>query len=491
MYHHPPKRKQLIRRTFIYGLMSCAVVGLVIVLVFVMLGYQFDRNDGTLEQGGLVQFDSRPTSATVTIDGASFGTRTPSKTTVHSGKHFITMNRTGYKTWQKSVRVLPGSVLWLNYTRLIPNELKPVNVANLSHVSSTAASPNGKWMAIHEDAATPAIKLADLSRDTVTVKTLALPADSYSHPAEGKPQNFSLETWDPDSRYILVKHTYDNTKVEWIVVDSRDKSAAKNVTTLLNIDASQIQFSPGDSTIIYAQIAGDVRKIDIDAATLSRPLVTNVVDFSLYDRSTLTYSTAIDPLTKTRSVGYYEDGTDAPQVIRSYTDDGQASLHIAIGEYFNEMYTAIAYGDSVEVLKGDLPTADTPKASLPRVIKSFAMPEGNTQYLSIMNDERFVVAQAGASYQVYDIELKKTALTTLKGVSDVTKELEWLDGYTLWSDRDSMVRLYEFDGSNQHNIMPVAPGFSASLSPNAKYLYGIGTSSDHEYHLKRVRLILP
>jgi hypothetical protein len=467
--------------------MSLAVIVSVTVLVFVMLGYQLNRNDGKIEQGGLVQFDSRPTGASVTVDGTSFGTRTPSKTTMTAGQHFVTMGRTGYKTWQKSISVLPGSVLWLNYTRLIPNDLKTSNVASFPSVSSTSVSPDSKWMAIEDDAASPAIHLADLSQDIVKTTQVVLPAVSYTHPSEGKTQSFTLVTWDPDSRYILVKHVYDDIKTEWLVVDSKDVSLTKNVTTLLDINASKVIFSGENSHTLYAQIDTDVRKIDLGAATISRPIITNVAEFGLYDRSTITYTTVLNPDTKMRSVGYYDDGAEKPYVIRNFSDDGVTPLHVAFGKYFGDMYEAISYGDTTEVLKGDLPTDTKPFTF--RVISKMNV-LGGAQHLSIVTEGRFVVAQNGGTYQVYDLELKKATTTILKGSTNVTQELPWLDNYMLWSDRDNMLRLYEFDGTNQHDIMPVAAGFSATLSPNSKYLYGIVKSSDGVYHLERVRMII-
>jgi len=90
----------------------------------------------------------------------------------------------------------------------------------------------------------------------------------------------------------------------------------------------------------------------------------------------------------------------------------------------------------------------------------------------------------------YDVELNKMTMTTLKGASDVTNQLQWIDGYMLASDRDGMMRFYEFDGENQHDIMPVVPGFSITLTPNEQYVYGITKSLNNSYHLTRARLIL-
>jgi hypothetical protein len=485
MYHPPSKRKQVIQRIAIYSFMSLTVISLVAVLIFIMLGYQFNRNEGRIEQGGLLQFNSRPTGGTVTIDGASFGTRTPSKTTLTAGQHFITMERKGYKNWQKSVNVIAGSVLWLNYTRFIPNELKPTQVADFSTVTSTSVSPDSKWMAVKEAADTAVVQLMSLSGDTVKRTSLQLPTSSYTASSAGKAQSFELVTWDPDSRYLLVKHIYDDTKLEWLIVDTQNVNETKNITKLFTIDAANILFSGNNPMILYALIGTDVRRVDIGAETLSRPLASNVAEFSVYEDSTIVFSGLVDPQTKSRSVGYYDERSDKVRTVRSYTDDGGMPLHFAIGEYFNETYFAISYGEKIDILKGSLSDPAQAKQIAGSTIVDSA------QYLSISTDGRFVVAQNGGTYVVYDLELKKSNTTTLKGTSEVRQKLRWLDTYTVWSDRDGMVRLYEFDGANQHNIMPVTPGFNVTLSPDETYMYGIAQSADGGFHLQRVRMILP
>jgi hypothetical protein len=488
MYHPPPKRKQLIQRIAVYVLMSISVVGLVIILVLIMLGYQFNRNDGKIEQGGLVQFDSRPGGVNVAIDGLSFGTKTPSKTTMTSGDHFITMNRTGYRQWQKSVNVVAGSVLWLNYARMIPTDIATADIAAFPTLTGTVSSPDDKWMAVQEVPSAPTIKLADLSADDVKIASLALPSNSYTQPSTGQTQTFNLVNWDNDSRYILVNHTYDDTKQEWLVVDTTNVSNTKNITKLFNVAASKLVFSENNNQVMYAQIGTEVHRLDIAGTVLSPALLTNVAEFSGFDQK-LGYVTLPDPTTKQRSVGYLTEGVDAPHVIRSYTDDSSTPLHLAMSKYFNDTYISIAHGDKVEILQGDLPKSDTTKSLTLTALTSVPV-VGGTQYLSVKTDGRFIIAQQGTAYTVYDLELKKTTTTTLKGSTPVAAQLRWLDGYTLWSDQGGQLRLYEFDGANQQDVMAVEPGFSASVSQNGKYLYGITKAKDGQYHLTRARLVL-
>lgn len=487
MYRQPSKQKVLLQRVVVYSLMTLSVVGLVVVLVFVMLGYQFNSDDGKIEQGGLVQFDSQPSGAEVTIDGRAFGTRTASKTTMTAGQHYITMSREGYTSWQKSVTVVPGSVLWLNYARLVPTDLNPASVADFPAVTSAAASPDAKSMAVIEDVSSPVVKIADLTREDAKITSLALPKDIYTSPGEGKTQRFTIDSWDPDSKYVLVKHDYDDDRTEWLVVDTDMPSASKNVTRLLDIAVSKLRFSNGDSTVLYAQIDGDIRKINLNDATLSRPLVTNVDTFDLYSDSMITYASRPDETTGKRTVGYYVDGADSPRVVRTI-DDKEAPLRFTVGRYFNETFEAVALGDTVEVLRGDLPRDGKAKIAL-KPVTTFQIP-GGAQYLSDQTNGRFIVAQNGATYATYDLELEKKTVTTLKGSSEVKSELKWLDEYHIWSDRDGTLRLYEFDGANQQDIMTVVPGLSVAVSPNGKYLYGITKSADGVYHLSRVQMII-
>ena len=111
MYHTPTKRRKRVQLTFIYMLMVLSIVSIVFVLILVVQGYRYNSYDGKVEQGGLVQFDSRPSGATVSVDDITLSARTASKITLSSGRHTVKMTRDGYSTWQKNVSVTPGGVL--------------------------------------------------------------------------------------------------------------------------------------------------------------------------------------------------------------------------------------------------------------------------------------------------------------------------------------------------------------------------------------------
>lgn len=471
--------------------MVLAILGLVTALVFVVLGYRFNGDEGTLEQGGLVQFASQPGGATITLDGMQFGARTAAKTTMTPGTHHVVMSRSGYQEWRKTVSVVPGAVLWLNYARLIPQELPVESVATLPMISSSATASNKEWMILATDPVLPELQLVDIRETEPTVTKLVLPEELYTPPAAGKAQHFSVIEWDKDSRHVLVKHTTEGVeRPEWLWIDTRAMAESKNISRLLNIDSNEMRFSRTGSQALYALIAGDIRKIDLGAATLSRPLVSNVAEFDLYRDTGVVYTTRPQAETEQRTVGYALDSEESPRTLRTFNDDSAVPLHVAIGEYFNDTYIAIAHGSTVSIVTGEVPKTAVDLDAM-RHVASMKL-SAPVNRLSILTEGRFVVAEMNDTYAVYDLEIKRETVTALKGASaENVRKLQWIDGYMPWSDRDGTLRLYEFDGANQHEIMPVVPGQTVTLSRNGTYLYSIGKSSDAEtYQLQRVRLIL-
>lgn len=174
MHRQKNKRRKQLQLAFVYTLMVVSVLSIVTVLVLVIQGYRYNRYDGKVEQGGLVQFDSRPSGATVLLDDVQLANRTASRLTVSSGDHVVTMTRDGYSTWKKTVTVKPGAVLWLNYTRLFPTSPVVTTAASFASVSGALASPDRKELAVVQKAATPRVTLVKLDGDTPKVTQLTL-----------------------------------------------------------------------------------------------------------------------------------------------------------------------------------------------------------------------------------------------------------------------------------------------------------------------------
>lgn len=478
------KRRQPLVRTAVYSLMTLSVVAIVTLLMFIVLGYSFNQRDGKLEQGGLLQFASTPTGADVTLDEIKLGPATNTKSTVAAGSHSVKFDRQGYRTWMKTISIEPGQIGWLSYARLIPKTITPSMLRTFPVLTGALASPQHKYMILHEAAETPSFVLANIEGDTVRYEELVLPTDSYTVPTTGKSQSFTAEAWSRDEDAVLVRHTFNDNQTEWLYLDRGSPERSVNISATFGVEPSKIQFAGTGHRLLFVQTADIVRRINLDDLTLSRPLATKVDHFTGYDDKTIVFAASADDK-GLRHVGYAATDIATPVMLAAYPNDGQP-LFADLSNYFNKKYLATVHGTQLTVTAGSLPTL-TDKGSM----KSFAkrtIPAGTTDLVWSRN-HRFAVAQLPDGYATYDIELMKYDKTTWATQPTIQRPLQWLDDYMFWSDAGNMLRFYEFDGANQQNIMPVTEGFSAGISPNDKYIYGV-EKTDKGFEFKRARLIL-
>lgn len=479
------KRRQPLVRTAVYSLMTVSVIVIVSLLMLVVLGYSFNQKDGKLEQGGLLQFQTIPSGATVTLDEVKMGSQTNTKSTVETGNHSVRFDRDGYRTWQKSILIHAGQIGWLSYARMIPSTITTQPVRSFTALSGSLASPDRRYIMLHEAADQPTFLLADISGDSLQYRTIALPSGSYTAPSAGKTQTFTLDSWSTDENSILIRHTYDDSKTEWLYLDRNSPEKSIDITTAFAVQPSKLVFAGSGHRLLFVQTDDIVRRLNLDDQTLTRPLATRINNFNRYDDKTIIYVTNPDDKGQ-RTVGYAATDITDPQTIATYPGDGQP-LYADMGSYFNRRYVALVHGTELKIVTGDLPTSGH-KGNL----KTFAtqtVPAG-AMNLNMSRNGRFAVEQLPDGYATYDLELMKYDKTTWAVQPTTQREISWLDDYMIWSDGGGQLRFYEFDGANQNNIMPVAEGFSTSISPNDKYVYGIG-KTDKGYELKRALLLLP
>lgn len=465
--------------------MTLAVGVIVTFVVLFVLGYRFDSSDGRLERYTMLQFNSNPSGADVTVDGKSLSSQTPNKVTIQAGKHLITMSKTGYETWTKNVDAKSGVLTWLNYALLVPKKLTVEPIASYAAIYETLASPEGRYMLVEEQADTPVFNLVDLSSDTIRATKLTIPASLYSDATTADiTHNFHIDKWDDGGRYVLIKHTYAD-KNEWLVLDTQDANLTKNITRLFDFAITSINFLGTSGNIFYALGTNDIRKIDLSAGTISRPLVSNVISFNIYSTNIIGYvgnGTAANQ----KIIGLYRDGDDNAHIIRTILDDN-LPINIAAARYFNEYYVIISDGKKVDILSGSYPNSVNDASSL-KALTSFVMNE-DIQNLSISPTGEYILMQSGAYFASYDLEYQSLASTRLTGTGSVAL-LRWINDNYIWSDRDGSLTIREFDGTNIRTINTVATGQSATLTSNGRYLYSINKSVT-DYQLQRVRMVLP
>lgn len=457
------KRRKRIQLTFIYLLMAVAVVSIVAILLLVIQGYRYNRFDGKLEQGGLVQFDSRPSGATVTVDDITLANRTASKVTLSSGQHTVTMSREGYSTWRKNVVVKPGSILWLNYTRLFPTSPKNTTSTSFDTISSALVSPDKKTMAVLTKSDIASINLVPLDTDTPKTTVLTIPATGLSAPGSDQAQSFSLMSWDADSNLLLLKHVYGES-TEYLSFDTRS-STVHNISRELGVSVAKILYSLSDSNVLYVlTTTGELRRISLDSATLSGPLASDVQDIMTTEERVLFYTTKQTADVKP-SIGYITAGASKAKVLGTYDD---TSLRAASATYYGQHYIVLQHGETLTISKGGLPASDSNDAVKLSSVANLKV-KGDFSYIGFSPEEhRFVYVAGGNTVVTYDLELLASATVSLQNA--LTRDVSWLDGYHLLATGQNSY-YYDFDGTNSQLFASNTIDMPATLSPNEKFIY--------------------
>lgn len=469
----------LIRRVISYTLMVVAVLLISIVLVLLMLGYRFNRYSGTIQQGGLVQFISQPSGASIKVGDIILAKKTRSKITLTPGDYLVTMQKTGYRDWKKNVTIKAGAVLWLNSARFVPNDPKTAPVLTMKTLDSI--STRGNVIALLQDKLTPTVTMVDVSGDTPKTENITVP-DSVL--ASKVAAGYTLGDWLSD-RYILMKRTISGAS-DWIAVDTDSPKDSTVIASSKSRNPLEVTSDPRSSGAVLIRYSdGTVASQSISSQEFVDLPLKSVASMTS-DGNTLFYTTA--PRNGQVSTGYLTLGDDQSRILRTYETD--KAVRISSGHYFSTRYIATSVGTATYIEQVEsLPSSDDQGSQITSLPFKTVMTPSPVSFSSFKANGRFVVLQQSDSLTTFDIELMRQSDTPIADAKKLSLQLKWLDQFHFWSDANGYLRQYEFDGTNQTDVVKVEPGFSASYSSNGRYLYTIGKTST-EYQLQQTKMIL-
>ena len=490
MFKKPTKRQSIIRRTLL-AIVATISVGIVLtVSILFLLGYRLDSGNGRLEQGALLQFDSIPGGATVTVDGKELSGKTATKLTTIAGTRQVQMSKDGYENWVRSLTVEAGTLTWLNYARLVPTVRTIQPVLTYNQLSQLVFSPDNRWALVIEQPTSPVLRLVDIRSDQVSQTTLTIPDNLFDQAGVANVEhNFRLIRWSENGRHALLTHSA-NGQTEWLLIDTQNISSSINITKLFSVSFSDIKFAGTSGSSLFGLSSdGILRKLDVGAGTISRSLISRVESFDVFDNSTISFVGQQGTEPSQRVAGTYKDGEEGPLIVRTEADLS-LPVHIAVGRSFNNDYVALSVGSQVHILSGNYSASGSAGTNSLQDYDSFNA-SGNVEFLSFSPESAFLVAQSGKQFLGYELEHRRhenSEIVVGGGASSVNR-LNWLGDAQLWNDDGGALIMRDFNGLNAHTIMTVEPGFNASLSQNDRYIYAVG-KSDGNYRLQRVRMII-
>jgi len=478
MHRSTSKQRQLIRRIMVYALMVLVISGLVTALVLLMLGYRFDRDHNSVQQGGLVQFISRPNNAKIVIGKAKLASTTPTKITINPGQYSTTISKTGYRTWSKTVDVLAGHVLWLNYAQLVPNTITTKPVLNIGETDGVVPSVDGKKLAFFTKNQPFVLSETNIDTKSPKITKVALPKDLIPASVKVAP---TIRYWSKDSDTMLASIN-SGKETQWLYIDTNSPDKSANISKTYDLKVKTARFDPRSNTQIIVHTSdGDIRTLDMQSRSLSAVLATEVRSFSFFEDKLLLYVYTNEA--GKRVAGYLNLGETKGRDLPMAADDVEL---LTGGKYFDTSYITLASKQLMRLYRLDnLPNSNSTNAISSTLMFSTPITEAPI-YASMHNNGRFVVLQSSSAFSVYDIELARYTATKLGTVQ--SGELRWLDGYHLYYSGKDTLNVVEFDGANGYQVGP-ANGWVGSLLNDGKYLYST-LKTDAGYSVQRSQMII-
>lgn len=480
---------ELVRRVFVYALMVAAISVLVVLLTLKVLGYQFNFNTRTVERTGLVQYDSFPRGALVSIDGKSYE-NTQTKSMVLPGQHQFAMSLKGYEDWQKTQTISAGTVTWLSYVRLVPTEKRIASMHTFDNIGSTLASPDHRFMAGTNlsDVGDPQLVLIDF-RDSRQPKVTGYKINTekltgYDMKVSDK-HELSIVEWSNSSKYILIKHVYnvgDGDKTEWLWVDREVPSVVVNITTLLNLPLKSVHITD-EKTAYVLQENGDVRRADIDSGNISRPLISDVKSFNTFGNEKISF---VGETKSERTAGIWKRGWDQPTIITTLPLMDNQQLNIDLSTYFFKDTVVVTIGQTLTIYRGDLPNTEESRVAFVQTGKKFTL-NRNVTDLEISNNGRFIFAEDRNGFVSYDLE---QAMISQELKKSHPNKVRWIDDYHTWQvDESGQLVMQEFDGVNSYQLMPADPSKDVLLTQDGRYLYAFALNDKSKLELTQLSMI--
>lgn len=486
--HRPrSKRTQIIRATIVYTvMMTLILLGLTIGVLYTM-GYRLNTDDRTIEQGGLLQIASLPNGARVVLDQRRLSGTTPQRIDARAGSHTIEISREGYRPWQKTVTVEPGTVHWVNYARLLPTKPAERSMQQFEKLAAILPAVERDVILAQRDATQPSFTLLDVSGDKVASSTLTLPRSVQGDAASTEEATFRMDSWDEGQRRVLIERQAASGS-QWILLDTRSADQSINLSRLLegSEKVRDIMFDAHDSRAIYVLTGNVLRRLYVDSRTLSAPLGDAIDSIWQSIDGVVTYTTTRDDK-GVRRIGYVTPGASRGRVVEQIKADKNERVALIVGDYLNRRYAAVQRGAKIDIRGIDLGSSESDQPVRSEPIASMELPEVPREF-TFSPDDRFVFAQYGATFATYDLRLTKAATTTVQGDEPVRRPFGWIDEYHIYSDRGERLRWYEFDGENAQNVTAIVPGFAPKLTENNRYLYVVQKSQSSGYELVRVSL---
>lgn len=469
-------RKQKARRNRLiigYFLVAIVISLATVILVSGANGIGFDTKTGQIVEKGLLFVDSQPGGATITLNGKVQSSKTSARFNLPAGIYKMTLSKTGYHSWSRSIVLYEHTIDRYVYPFLFPQKPQMTQL-KLYPAAPTLLSqtPDRHFLLVAEPGLTGLIfdqyDTGDLAAGS---QELSLPKDVAT--GDTSPATFKEVEWSSDNKHLLLQHA-TAAGSEFIVFDRTDPTKSFNVNKMFNVAPSEVKMrnKKVDQLYIYDASAQTLQVGDTGQAILAPVFLRHVLAFKPYGDSLLTYVT--------------DSGMKAGYVQARIWDNGKThSLYsFTAGKYylidsaqFQGHWYYVAGSDTasrIAIFKDPIDSINNPTYGKAVPLLSFVLPGADK--LSFSDNTRFIGLQSGQKFAVYDIETASPYYFTVK--APITAPLHWMDGHRFIGQTGNNVYVSDFDNSNVVEVTPTIYDQGAFFSRDYQQMITVASSQN-------------
>ncbi len=491
------KRWRTVRFIVGYILITIAVLLATFISVLLVQGYKIG-NGGSFSQKGLVNVGSQPVSAEVFLDNQKVD-NTPSRLDINEGEYSLRLQANDYRPWNKKFKLDGGAVRYFTYPKLIPIEIKQQPVVTFtSQPSWASSSPDRHWVVAKLDATdSPTFNVYDTTRvkpdSGVNNQNITLPLASVIG-APGVYGSFEPVEWADDNKHLLLLQTLPTGEKAYIIFNRDKPEESQNVTKLLSLTPNQVislRDKKYNKFLAHSADNGLLIARDSKDISFSATIAEGVVAFKAYANDLILYVTYNEASPSEANLLVKQGDKDVYRLQPLLRDPTNFYL-LDIAKYDGDWFYVAASGNDRRVRLFINPLSRVTAGSLVKIRPTQSIPIENPKFISFSDNARFIATQSGNRFAVYDGELKTTYRYSLNKVITDDQEVTWMDGHRLKYVDNGSATIFEFDGTNEQQLISSLPNnaFNAYFDRGYEYVFTYQLGSDGKTTLQAGSLVV-
>ncbi len=467
-----------------YGLIAIALVFAVRILFYQASGFGLDKN-GKVVQSGLVFVASSPSGAQVRINGVLDKAQTDARLSLVSGDYSFSFSKDGYTSWQQNVNLDGGKIVRLDYATLFPKKLTTTQVKKYEGSTGLATqSPDRRWLLVQQPGSDTVFDLYDLKNQKAAPTSITIPSPVIT---SGTVNSWKVGEWSNDNQHVLLHHIHDGA-TEFVVVDREAPGKSVNLNTTLSVNPTKISLvdKEYDRYYVFDAAAQTLKTARLDAPQPQNYL-SDVLEYQSYGDNVVLYASS--KTATSGKVGMVLLLGDKSFFLREVS--GNSTYLLNLTQYNGSWYIAIGAQSESKVYVYKDPNKQL-SSNLGQLVPISVLKTPTPNRLAFSSNARFIMAENGSQFAVYDAEVNKTHNYDTKLPLDAPQTYaNWMDGHRLMYVSGGKLVVFDFNHTNVQTLTATDPSHVPFFVPNYRYLYTIAPVNGTAQELTSTALRTP